>query len=147
MGGLPIGVRHLESILRMAEANARMHLRTYVRDDDVNTAIKVMLDSFIGAQKLSNAKRMRTEFKKFITTKEDDYKILLFDLEQLVQEAAHYATAQHQLNAADRVEISVEEFVAKATERGINNVKPFLSSKEFRSNGYILSGKKIIKEV
>lgn len=26
-GGIPIAVRHIESIIRMAEAHARMHLR------------------------------------------------------------------------------------------------------------------------
>jgi DNA replicative helicase MCM subunit Mcm2 (Cdc46/Mcm family) len=31
----------------MAEANARMHLREIVRDDDVNVAIGVMLEGFI----------------------------------------------------------------------------------------------------
>ena len=31
----------------MAEANARMHLRELVRDDDVNVAISVMLEGFI----------------------------------------------------------------------------------------------------
>ena len=38
--GMPIAVRHLESIIRMSEAHARMHLREYVNDDDVDTAIR-----------------------------------------------------------------------------------------------------------
>lgn len=38
--GMPIAVRHLESIIRMAEAHARMHLREYVSEDDVDTAIR-----------------------------------------------------------------------------------------------------------
>jgi DNA replication licensing factor MCM2 len=37
---VPIAVRHIESIMRMAEATARMSLRDYVRDDDVDFAIK-----------------------------------------------------------------------------------------------------------
>ena len=56
---MPMGVRHLESILRMSEAHAKMHLRSYVREDDVNVAIRVMLDSFIGSQKLTVAKQLR----------------------------------------------------------------------------------------
>jgi DNA replication licensing factor MCM2 len=40
-GGVPIAVRHIESIIRMAEATARMSLRVYVRDDDIDFAIKV----------------------------------------------------------------------------------------------------------
>jgi DNA replication licensing factor MCM2 len=57
---MPMGVRHLESILRIAEAFAKMSLREHVREDDVNLAIKVMLDSFIGSQKLSISKTLRT---------------------------------------------------------------------------------------
>lgn len=34
----------------------------------------------------------------------------------------------------------------QAAEYNISDTKPFLSSKEFRTAGYILSGKKIIKE-
>ena len=40
-GGVPIAVRHIESVMRMAEASARMHLRDHVREDDVDMAIKV----------------------------------------------------------------------------------------------------------
>ena len=46
-GGIHIAVRHLESIIRMSEAHARMHLREIVNDIDVSVAISVMLDSFI----------------------------------------------------------------------------------------------------
>ncbi len=46
-GGVPIAVRHIESIIRMSEAHAKMHLRDHVRDDDVNVAISVMLHSFL----------------------------------------------------------------------------------------------------
>lgn len=38
-------------MIRMAEAHARLHLRTRVTDDDVDTAIRVLLDSFISTQK------------------------------------------------------------------------------------------------
>jgi DNA replication licensing factor MCM2 len=40
-GGVPIAVRHIESIMRMSEACAKMHLRDHVREDDVDMAIKV----------------------------------------------------------------------------------------------------------
>lgn len=38
--GMPIAVRHLESIIRMSEAHAAMHLREYVQEQDVDTAIR-----------------------------------------------------------------------------------------------------------
>jgi DNA replicative helicase MCM subunit Mcm2 (Cdc46/Mcm family) len=46
-------------MIRMAESHARMHLRDYVNDDDVNMAIRIMLDSFISTQKFSIMKTMR----------------------------------------------------------------------------------------
>jgi DNA replication licensing factor MCM2 len=37
--GMPIAVRHLESMIRMAEAHARMHLRAAVTHDDVQVPL------------------------------------------------------------------------------------------------------------
>ena len=50
-GSYPITVRHLESILRIAESFAKMRLSEFVSQNDLNRAIKVSIDSFIGAQK------------------------------------------------------------------------------------------------
>lgn len=47
VGGIAIAVRHIESVLRMAEANAKIHLRDYVRSDDIDTAINMLLESFL----------------------------------------------------------------------------------------------------
>ncbi|KAI8090010.1 MCM2/3/5 family-domain-containing protein [Halteromyces radiatus] len=65
-GSIAITVRHLESMIRLAEANAKMHLREYVRSDDVDMAIRVTLDSFISAQKYSMMKVLRRRFSKYI---------------------------------------------------------------------------------
>ncbi len=47
VGGIPIAVRHIESVLRMSEAYARMHLRDHVRSDDIDFAIDMLLESFL----------------------------------------------------------------------------------------------------
>ena len=52
-------MRHIESMIRMSEAHARMHLREYVNDDDVNMAVRIMLESFIATQKFSIMRGMR----------------------------------------------------------------------------------------
>ena len=54
-----ITVRNVDSIVRMAEAHAKTHLRDEVRDEDVNMAIRVALESFITSQKYSIAKTLR----------------------------------------------------------------------------------------
>ena len=46
-------------MIRMAESHAKMHLREYVTEDDVNMAIRVMLESFIDTQKFSVMRNMR----------------------------------------------------------------------------------------
>lgn len=44
---MPVAVRHLESMIRMSEAHARMHLRDKVEPQDIDIAIRLMLESFI----------------------------------------------------------------------------------------------------
>lgn len=43
----------------MSEAHARMHLREYVQEEDVNMAVRMMLESFVETQKYSIMKNMR----------------------------------------------------------------------------------------
>src|SRR5699024_9011674 len=57
-GSIPITVRYIESIIRCAEAHARMHLRDAVVESDVNVAIQTVIDSFIETQKYSVQKTM-----------------------------------------------------------------------------------------
>ena len=57
-GSFPITVRHLESMIRMAEASAKMSLREYVRADDIDLAISVAVQSFVSAQKVSIKKTL-----------------------------------------------------------------------------------------
>lgn len=49
----------MESLIRLAEAHAKIHLRSYVCDDDVDVAVRVILESFISTQKASIMRQMR----------------------------------------------------------------------------------------
>ncbi|CDK25118.1 unnamed protein product [Kuraishia capsulata CBS 1993] len=64
-GSFPITVRHLESILRIAESFAKMRLSEYVSSYDIDRAIKVSVDSFVGAQKYSVRKQLQRSFMKY----------------------------------------------------------------------------------
>lgn len=55
-GGIPIAVRHIESVLRMSEAFAKMHLRDHVSTADIDNAIEMLLESFLQSQKHSIAR-------------------------------------------------------------------------------------------
>merc|ERR1712241_829476 len=89
-GSIPITVRHIESMIRIAESHAKMHLREFVREDDVNMAIRVMLESFIDTQKFSVMKSMKRKFSHYLGFKRDNNELLLFILKQLAQETATY---------------------------------------------------------
>mmetsp|Transcript_33889 Transcript_33889/g.108425 ORF Transcript_33889/g.108425 Transcript_33889/m.108425 type:complete len:1392 (-) Transcript_33889:287-4462(-) len=64
-GGLPIAVRHLESLMRIAEAHAKMGLREYVGDDDVDAAIAILVRSFIASQQHSVRVALERGFTKY----------------------------------------------------------------------------------
>ena len=66
-GSIPITVRHVESIVRMSEAHARMHLRDAVRADDIDLAIRVALESFISSQKYSVMNHLKKVLATFVT--------------------------------------------------------------------------------
>merc|ERR1712154_544050 len=85
-GGIPIAVRHIESILRLAEARAKLHLREYVRSDDVDMAIRIMLESFIETQKKSIQVSLKKYFKQYLNYDKDTNQLLLHLLNQEIDE-------------------------------------------------------------
>lgn len=89
-GSFPITIRHLESMIRMAEASAKMHLREYVRSDDIDQAIQVAIHSFVNGQKMSVKKQLERGFRKYLRIKEDNDELIGFLLGQLVKERLRY---------------------------------------------------------
>ncbi|EDO15024.1 hypothetical protein Kpol_1007p8 [Vanderwaltozyma polyspora DSM 70294] len=61
-GSFPITVRHLESILRIAESFAKMRLSEFVSSWDLDRAIRVVVDSFVDAQKISVRRQLQRSF-------------------------------------------------------------------------------------
>lgn len=64
-GAYPITVRHLEAIMRIAEAFCKMRLSEYCSAQDIDRAIAVTVDSFIGSQKVSAKKALSRAFAKY----------------------------------------------------------------------------------
>ncbi|KNE65999.1 hypothetical protein AMAG_10278 [Allomyces macrogynus ATCC 38327] len=145
-GSIPITVRHLESMIRMAEAHARMHLRDHVRADDIDMAISVMINSFISTQKYTVMRTLRKSFAKYIRYHRDSDELLLFCLNELVREAVRMYQLAHRsgLSAAGagggampaQITVNMEEFVSRARELNVHDVSPFLESSLFRANGF-----------
>mmetsp|Transcript_1160 Transcript_1160/g.4229 ORF Transcript_1160/g.4229 Transcript_1160/m.4229 type:complete len:832 (+) Transcript_1160:73-2568(+) len=140
-GGVPIAVRHLESLIRMSEAHAKMHLRDHVRDDDVDAAIAVLVGSFISAQKFSVRTSLERGFRKYLTTSADFDELLFNALQLLLREAQTYATLRSRPD--DALEVLVDDFEAKARELNVHNLEAFYSSAKFKAN-FQLSEFKIV---
>ncbi|KAH8851097.1 DNA replication licensing factor MCM2 isoform 2 [Schistosoma japonicum] len=136
-GSLPITVRHIESVIRLSEAHARLHLREFVNEDDVNMALRVMLESFVSTQKFSVMKSMRQTFSRFLSYRRDNQELLLFLLKQLVQDRLAFERVRHAANQEWRIEVTEQEFTERAKQINISSVRPFLQSDLFKSHHFV----------
>ncbi|KAF2876361.1 MCM2/3/5 family-domain-containing protein [Massariosphaeria phaeospora] len=64
-GAYPITVRHLEAIMRISESFCKMRLSEYCSAIDIDRAIAVAVDSFVGSQKVSCKKALARAFAKY----------------------------------------------------------------------------------
>lgn len=64
-GGVPVTVRHLESVLRMAAANARTRLSNIISRQDLHFAISTMVESYIQTQKYAMAVQLGKKFGRY----------------------------------------------------------------------------------
>ncbi|MBA0556070.1 hypothetical protein Golob_026204 [Gossypium lobatum] len=144
--GVPIAVRHIESMIRMSEAHARMHLRQHVTEEDVDMAIRVLLESFISTQKFGVQKALRKSFRQYITFKKDYHGLLLVLLRELVNDAMRFeeilSGSTQMLNYVD---VKVVDLQAKAEEYEITNLEAFFSSSEFKACYELDEQRKVIR--
>src|SRR4051812_13368093 len=133
-GSIPITVRHIESMIRMAEAHARLHLREYVRGDDIDLAIRVMLESFIGAQKYAVMKSLRRSFARYLHSDGDHEELLYHVLSGMIKEKLVMVRFQHRQEDDDTphtIVLSCDDFEARARELTIHDVSAFYASPLF----------------
>ncbi|KAK6104412.1 MCM2/3/5 family protein [Brugia pahangi] len=141
-GSVAVTVRHVESLIRLAEAHAKMHLRSYVCDEDVDVAVRVILESFINTQKASVMRQMRKNFDRYIFVNRDHNELLLYLLKQLVKDQLHYERARHKETALSAIGIPESDFIEKAQQVHIENVKNFYRSQHFLTNNFIYDSKR-----
>ena len=144
-GSYPITVRHLESVIRMSEASAKMALREYVRADDIDLAITVTVGSFVNAQKMSIKKTLERvclvepetnvlllifnisqSFRKYLTQARDHEELLAFLLGQIVKEKVRlFQLQRHQQPESVTVKVAeLDERVSRiqASSRAVVDV-------------------------
>ncbi|THV02336.1 MCM-domain-containing protein [Dendrothele bispora CBS 962.96] len=143
-GSFPITVRHLESMIRMAEASAKMSLREYVRADDIDLAIEVAVNSFVSAQKMSIKKTLQRGFRKYLTQSKDHEELLSYLLGQIVKDKARFYMFQRR-EQPELIEVKVSELEERAKGHEIYDIAPFLHSKLFSANGYEFDENVIVK--
>lgn len=143
--GIPVAVRHVESVLRMTEASARMRLSPTVNEDDLNLAIQVMLESFINAQKFGVQRALRRQFTRYLDVGVDVNQLLLNNLRSLVREQQALSYVQtaglRGIEAMpDDVDVSLGALEERAARHGITKpqVTAFFSSPLFQSAGFVL---------
>lgn len=122
-------------MIRMAEASAKMHLREFVRADDIDLAIQVTVASFVNAQKMSIKKTLERGFRKYVHQATDNDELLAFLLGQLVKDKVQLHVHQHGGHPAS-VQVRVAQLEMRAKEVEIYDVQPFLRSRLFAANGY-----------
>jgi DNA replication licensing factor MCM2 len=153
--GVPVTVRLVESIIRLCEAHARMHLREYVNEDDVDAGIRVVLESFISAQKNAVQRSLTKSFAKYLSYRQDNDTLLLHILRTMVRETLRYervkavglrAAAQGEGPLPAEVRIDTDEFETRARDYKISNVSSFYESEPFRQEGFRKEGDVIIRQ-
>ncbi|XP_077293926.1 DNA replication licensing factor Mcm2 [Arctopsyche grandis] len=146
-GSLPITIRHMESVIRMTEAHARMQLRSSVSDDDVNMAIRMMVESFVETQKYSVMRSMRNSFQKFLSYRKDNSELLYYILRQLTLDQLAYMRGLHG-SSQSTVEVSERDLLDRARQINVTDLKPFYDSRLFKINNFSYDHKrKLIVQV
>lgn len=134
-GGVSVAVRHIESIIRMSEASARMHLRDQVKDEDVNLAIEVLLRSVVKSQKFSVAREMKKKFAKYEVETTDPNQLIEFELRNLFRQASEFTMLRRGAALTQATtEVDIEEFEARARSVSkVDDLTAFFLSSNFAS--------------
>lgn len=154
-GAVPIAVRHIESLFRMSEAYARMHLRENVCNDDLDMAIRVMTESLCEAQKFTFKRQWRRLFRPYLTYRQDNDVLLMHVLHELFQSAHSYhqlrvqTQRKHSARADTTLRVLTTDLLAKAKAVGIYDLSEFFQSAAFVKQGFRLddSSNAILKEI
>jgi len=135
-GGAPMTARHIESIIRLAEASAKIELRQHVNAGDLDFAISIMLESFIQSQKHQVAEELRRNFRRYITQVtplSDQFMQLLVRLFR--QKAEDRRSLGGEVEATE-VPVPMTDVVNRIErqELDMNEATVFMRSERFRQN-------------
>lgn len=133
--GLNITVRHLESMIRMAEAHAKMHIRSNVNVSDIHLAVRMMTESFITAQKLSVQITLRKRLYKYLNIGKGHEHLFLEQLTKMTNAKIEEITLLDG-EIPEKIEITMTEAIRKAKNLKLD-MEAFLNSKIFEKSVFI----------
>ncbi|KAG5500413.1 hypothetical protein JKF63_03506 [Porcisia hertigi] len=122
-GGIAITVRHMESVIRLSEAHARVHLREFVTDEDVAAAVSLFLRCFIQTQKYSLRSAMEARFRKFLESDKESLPLIRHRIKVAVQTVRQF---ERQLSGGvepTQVRIDISEldyYTANISQESLN---------------------------
>merc|ERR1719253_2129420 len=136
-GGAPMTARHVESIIRMAEANARIELRDHVLPKDLDNAIAMMFESFSQSQKHQVAEELRQKFRRYISQATPAADQIVTLLEKLFKDRTEQMRLSRPGGAAPEIaEVAVDmEEILRQVERAdieLEEVNNFMRTPRFR---------------
>jgi len=143
--------RHIDSIVRLAEAHARMELRQHVVGKDLDNAIGVVLESFIQSQKHQVAEELRQKFKRYIakaTPSSDHFMNILTKLYRDKLEQLRLSRPGTSIPEASEVPIEMNDVVRQIERQDLEleEAHNFMRTAHFQQN-FRLEGEQLFRIV
>lgn len=135
-GGSPMTARHIESIIRLAEANAKIELRKHVLAKDLDHALGMMLESFIQTQKHQVAEELRRSFRKYIAHATPIFDQFMRLLEKMFRAKAEEMRLIGKDASAAEIAVPMTEvaFAIGKEDLDLHEAETFMQSDRFREH-------------
>uniref|UniRef100_A0A7S4KED0 MCM C-terminal AAA(+) ATPase domain-containing protein n=1 Tax=Paramoeba aestuarina TaxID=180227 RepID=A0A7S4KED0_9EUKA len=130
----PVTVRELESIIRLAEAHARIRLREFVQEEDFSEAIALFLRCYLKRHRLGEQRQLKAKFRKYLAI--DDKRWIPL-IETRLEEIIHTELALNKTDSEGQVRIAFETISGIVDKDGI----PYTTLHKILSTQNLLGGK------
>ncbi|CAD7698068.1 unnamed protein product [Ostreobium quekettii] len=143
--GMNMTVRHLESMIRMAEAHATMHLRHRVEPGDLDVGIRMVVSSFIATQKTRVQRDLERKFRKFLVRGRHASSLGWSLLEAMVNEEVAELRLMGVGNMPEWVKLRLRDVERRFRDSNVD-IEGFLASQAFARSHYVLDdAEKVIR--
>lgn len=135
-GGIQVGIRHFESIIRIAESHAKTRLAREVSQNDIDVAIRVMLDAFILSQRKNQGAKLEMKLRKYLFENVQGVQLLVKLLNDQKNEIIHLKQYNGNFNESEDIEIKEQIIEALLKEKGAVLSHDLFKQTEVKQQGY-----------